>query len=1242
MRRALRWALVVALLLAALLGGLAFLASTPAGLRALASAANTFSGGAVRIEGVEGRLLGPFDIRSLQITTATQRIEFDGVHMEWQPRGLRDGVLDIDLLAAAAVRIAVEQPDATPPALPASLRLPLDVHVRLIDLARVERTDLAGAVRAMRDIRATLDGRGDRWRLENVSASTPWADVTGELKLGKDAPFALSGHARATRAADLAVRAQLDLAGTLAAPRFAAAADGAGMRFMAEGEAAPFAPVRLVSLLVAGEGIAPRHFIAEAPEAEFAFSGVFEGRPGERVFGSFSLANRLPGRLDAQRVPLLQLTGAVLGDAAQAAFSDLAIDLGKAGKLTGQGAWRDGRFELALDSPRLDLAGLHRDLAATRLVAHLDFSGDAQTQALTGTVKERWGQGRFTLVHADRVLALTEADFSGEAGRLLAHGTMKLDATQAFALNFEATRINPARFGDFPRGRLSARGEASGVLAPALLLDAQLSLPPGELEGRPVRGQGTLRYADAHLARADVDLDLAGNRLQARGAWGRAGDRLTWDIAAPALARLGFGLSGRLTSQGTLSGQPGAPDVDARAEATGLRLPGDIAVDALDAQLKLVAAAKGAFEGRLDARGLRAGGLDAQTAEVMLAGRRDAHTLAFDLRLPGWHATATLAGGLDAEETWRGELRAATLDGAWPMRLLAPAPLVLSRARQQAHALAFTLAGGRVDVAELLRDGTLLASRGHLANLPAAPLLALRDPPPPVETDLRMNGQWNLRLGSALDGELHLARASGDMRLTDPELQLGLTRLEAHLRATSNQLQATLEAGTREVGRIRADARVPLVVEAGVPVLPRTAPLAWTARLDVPDLRAVRPFLPAGVRLDARLAADLAGGGSLAAPVIAGTLHAEAVRFAMPEEGVSIVDGTLDLALDDDRVRVRQGELKGQGGRVVVSGEAALRNPQAGLTLRFERFTASSRSDRRVTVSGTTQLALAERRLKLTGELVADRARLDMPAASRPLLSDDVVVIGQPPRAPGAAQRYPLALDLVLDLGDDFLFKGGGLDAKLGGRLRAVTVNAMLRGEGTIRVIEGRYAAYAQTLDIARGVLRFAGPIDNPGLDVLAVRKTPTVTAGVQVRGTVQRPVVTLYSDPAIPDTEKLSWLVLGHSLDTAGQQEFVLMQVAASALLSQAESVNFQARLAEHLGIDSFDVRAGDGEDLGTAIVSVGKRLSSRATLSYEQSLDGLNQVVKVLYQLTPHVRLEAQAGERSSFDAFYTLEYD
>ncbi len=1260
MKRTARWLLGLLALLGLLLAAGTFLAGTATGFRWLAGAATSLSGGRVQIEGADGHLGMPLGIRKLAIATATRRIEVEGIRLEWQPRALWQRRLDVDLLAARSARVTILKPDPTPPQLPRSLRLPLDVRVRTLDLAQLEIVD-AGARLTFGALRGRLDDDGQRYRLTQASASSPWAGLQGQFEIGKDAPFVLQGRIDAVRNEPVPIAARLGLAGTLAAMQFRLDAEAQSMRMMARGEAAPFARVRLPSLLVSGQGIDPRLFVADAPAADLAFSGVFEGRAGERMLGTFSLANRLAGRLDQRRLPLANLTGAVAGDASHADFSALAIDLGAAGQLTGTGQWRAGRFALDLASPRLDLADLHRDLHATRLRTTLRLAGDAARQKLDAEVDETWGRGRFTLSHADSALRLEAADFSGQAGRLTAQGMLQLDAGRAFSATFDATQINPARFGNFPRARLNARGQASGALRPGLRMQTQFTLPPGELEGRPVRGQGRLRYENRHLAEADIDLDIAGNRAQLAGAYGRGGDRLQWDVDAPALARLNLGLAGRLTSTGSAGGDPARPQIDAKVAASGLRLPGDIVADSLDLQLELQATAAGAFNGRLDARGVRLAGQRLSAIRADLQGRRNAHTLSLDARLPAWRVTASLAGGLDATRmSWRGQLSRAEVEGAWPMRLSAPAALLLSRERQQVTDLALTLAGGQANVAQFDRQGAQLATHGSLANLPLAPALGLLEKPLPFTTDLRMNGDWNLRLGETLDGQARLLRQSGDVRLAEPAMNLGLTALALNFRADASRVTARLEADTREAGQVRAEGRATLVRAGAIFGLPRSAPLAWTATLKVPDLRLARPFLPVGIRLDSRLAAQLAGSGSLAAPRIDGQIDASAIRFAMPEEGIAIADGTLQLLLAGDRVRVQQGELKGQSGRIVVSGEAQLKNPQAGLTLVFEKFAAINRSDRRVSVSGTTRLNLDPQRLNLTGELTADRARLEMPAASRPALSADVVVIGQPPREKPVAQRFPLALDLTLRLGDDFLFKGGGLDARLGGRLRVFTVSQKprqdrpqdgrqaaypaqaLRGEGTIQVEEGRYAAYAQTLEIERGVLRFAGPIDNPALDVLAVRKNPRIKAGVQVGGTVQRPVVKLYSDPVLPDTEKLAWLVLGHGLENGGQQEFVLLQVAAGALLSQAESVNFQTKLADALGIDSFDVRAGSGEALASSVVSVGKRLSSRAMLSYEQSLDGLSQVVKVLYQLTPRVRLEAQAGQQSSFDAFYSLEYD
>jgi translocation and assembly module TamB len=1228
-------------LLAALAGGAAWLLATPEGFRWLVTQAAAASGGKLNVEGVDGHLGAPLSIRWLGIVTDTQRIEVENLRLEWQPRALVQRRLEVDLLAAQVLRVTLVKKDPAPPELPVTLRLPVDVAVRTLDLARLEWVD-AGQMWLLRDLRGRLDDDGTRYRLSNAQAQTPWVGVTGELDIAKDAPFALGATLEAERREPVPLGARLALEGTLAAPQFRLDATATGMHGFAQGELAPFAAVRLRRLVVAGEGLDPRFFAADAPAADFAFSGVFEGQVGERLLGTFSLANRKTGRLDQRRLPLASLTGAVFGDFATATFSELAIDLGAAGKLVGDGAWRDGRVTFDLASPRLDFAGLHRDLYATKLAATLRLTGDAAQQTLDAEVRESWGQGRVRLHHADAVLRLETASFQGEAGRLDAHGDLRLDATRAFAVAFEAARINPARFGRFPRGRLNLRGEASGALAPAPHLAAQFTLPPGDLDGRPVRGQGRLRYADAHLADADLDVELAGNRARARGAYGRSGDRLDWELDAPALARLGFGLAGRARGHGHLAGEPERPQIVAQLSGSGLRVPGNLAADTLSVDLDLQADAAGPFNGLVEARGFALGDQRLSFLRARVQGRRDAHALTLDARLPEWRLTAALTGGLDAAQTWRGQLAEADLHGPWPATLATPAALILSRQRQQVDGLALDVAGGQLRLAHFSFDAAGLVSRGELANLPLAPLQGLLPTAVPFTTDLRVDGDWDLRLGERADGQLKLRRRAGDVRLEAPALDVGLTRLTLDLTAQASRVAARVEAASREAGQFYAEGAVTLVRDGGFWTLPRSAPLAWTARFDVSDLRLVRPFLPLGVRADARLDAELAGSGSLAAPRVDGRIAASAMRFSMPEEGILIRDGHLELALADDRVRVTQGELAGSAGRVVVSGEAELRNPKAGLDLVFEQFVASNRSDRRITVSGATRLALDPQRMQLTGALTADRARLEVPEATRPALSGDVVVAGRLPPERTKARQWPLDFDLDLGLGRDFLFKGAGLDVRLGGQLRVFTREQRLRGEGTIRVEDGRYAAYGQTLAIERGVLRFIGPLDDPGLDVLAVRTTPTVKAGVQVRGTVQRPQVTLYSDPPLPDTEKLAWLVLGHGLDKGGQQEFALLQLAAGALLSQAESVSFQAQLAEALRIDTFGVRAGEGEDLGSTVVSVGKRLSSRATLSYEQSVDGLNQVVKVLYQLSPRVRLEAQAGEQSSFDAFYTREYD
>ena len=98
----------------------------------------------------------------------------------------------------------------------------------------------------------------------------------------------------------------------------------------------------------------------------------------------------------------------------------------------------------------------------------------------------------------------------------------------------------------------------------------------------------------------------------------------------------------------------------------------------------------------------------------------------------------------------------------------------------------------------------------------------------------------------------------------------------------------------------------------------------------------------------------------------------------------------------------------------------------------------------------------------------------------------------------------------------------------------------------------GEYIVSGQRLQIERGRLLFANsPLDNPGLDLRVTRTVENFTTlslddsrvvvGAQVTGTLQRPRLDLFSEPAMPDSSILSYLVLGQAPQTAQQSSFIL-----------------------------------------------------------------------------------------------------
>jgi translocation and assembly module TamB len=209
------------------------------------------------------------------------------------------------------------------------------------------------------------------------------------------------------------------------------------------------------------------------------------------------------------------------------------------------------------------------------------------------------------------------------------------------------------------------------------------------------------------------------------------------------------------------------------------------------------------------------------------------------------------------------------------------------------------------------------------------------------------------------------------------------------------------------------------------------------------------------------------------------------------------------------------------------------------------------------------------------------------------------------------------------------------------------------RINGTVRTVSGTYAAYGQRLSIERGVITFSGPYDNPSVDILAVRKAPegeqlsetNVEAGVQVRGSALSPTAKLVSTPNVSDSDKLSWLVLGHGMQATTGNEADVLSAAAGALLGgKGGTGGITGKLANSLGLDELGVRQGAGQASGleNTVVTVGKRISSRLYLSFEQGAATASSVVRVRYKINPRITLQLQTGTNTALDVLYSWAFD
>jgi translocation and assembly module TamB len=320
--------------------------------------------------------------------------------------------------------------------------------------------------------------------------------------------------------------------------------------------------------------------------------------------------------------------------------------------------------------------------------------------------------------------------------------------------------------------------------------------------------------------------------------------------------------------------------------------------------------------------------------------------------------------------------------------------------------------------------------------------------------------------------------------------------------------------------------------------------------------------------------------------------------------------------------------------------------PEAGwptrLTLRGDEVRIVQRADAEIFATPDLRIEVALPTIAVTGSVHVPRAalRIDTLPAQAVTPSPDAIVYG----GERVARSQPLQLRTAIELtlGDDVRYSGLNLDTTVGGELRLATEpNRSANATGTLR-LAGSYDAYGQKLELERGQLLFSGPLDDPGLDVRAVRRIETTEVGVELTGTLRAPRTRIVATPAMSEADALSYLLFGRpasgsatGLDT--EETSVLQTAALSLGLQQALPV--VQRLGNSLGLDELTVQSTT-TDAGALMA--GKYLSPKVYIRYSYGLFNRIGGLLLRFKVNERLSIETRSGDQKSMDLLYTVEKD
>jgi translocation and assembly module TamB len=830
-------------------------------------------------------------------------------------------------------------------------------------------------------------------------------------------------------------------------------------------------------------------------------------------------------------------------------------------------------------------------------------------------------------------------------GLLSLNGHLSWAKGVAFNLALISKQLNPADFGTDIPGKLDLNTHSKGKVEDSKI-NAQLDIikMAGTLHGQPFKAHGKVKLADKQVNIQQLQIAAGNNLLKATGQLTNQLADLDLTIVAPDLQTAWPSLAGKLNGNVQIRGSLLKPIITANLKGHKLRYENYI-IAKLSLQTDYAHASQKKSKLDFSARDIQIAENKIKRIILKGHGNQSSHNVRFKMISPLANVSINTDGQWD-EKKWSGQINQLILDHPqlkkWQLQSVAN--VTLSKTKESfvidlPNSCLFQnkarLCFSAQETANKDLDGTISLSAWPLAlTKPWLPETLALQGLVSAQTQFSSSSKDLTADVSAKVTEA-LALLKDEQNVTH---KLSFTDSALQLQYQHDRLNANIHLGLGKQDYITAEIVADPAGKTGI------RQLSGTLKSNISDMTFFDGLLTRINQLKGQFIANLKVTGDTRQPIVTGSAKLQNGQFKIPKLGtdfrklnvlIDSASGNSERLQLNARIESGEGQLSAKGHLDLL----AEHNFPLHMAITGEQFQVSRLPEAEVIISPHLTIDKQDNLTKIDGLIKIDKAQIEIKSLPETAIapSEDEIIITLDKSKPKKIDLSRLNTHITIQFGDNSHFSGFGLKTRLAGKLEYVAKRDKQRMQGRAVMKDATYRSYGQDLTIRKGEFLFNGPADNPWLNIEAIRKATSedVTAVLNVTGPLKNPKTRVFTEPALPESEALAYLVTGSSLKNMGESGSGT--VASAAFNYGAGHLSW---LSDQLGIDDFEFK--EGETIEDSAVRLGHYLTPDLYIGVTMGLFSNKYAADLRYRLSEHFSINTRAGETQRINLKYHVEVE